>query len=136
MLSICRSFAFLIFTREYSVSLLQSHWIARSRASGLLTCEALQGFTLTQKWRRHFCRQRTKFAAFPVRPGTIFWFGSGQSPGVTEEFRGRLSFWQGTDIIQVLRCTLYAEVLKLYRVTLSRAEVCPKLYSFDGIYLY
>ena len=32
----------------------------------LLTCEALQGFTLTQKWRHHFCRQRTKFAAFPL----------------------------------------------------------------------
>ena len=43
-----------------------------------------------------------------------------------KKFRGRLSFWQGTDIIQVLRCTLYAGVLELFRMMPSRVEVCPK----------
>ena len=34
--------------------------------SGFLpTCER-RAFTPTQKWRRHFCLQRTKFAAFPL----------------------------------------------------------------------
>ena len=61
-----------------------------------------------------------------VRPGDIFRFGRSQSPGPSE-FRGKFSFWQETDIIQVLRCTLYAEALKLYRVTLSRTENRPKL---------
>ena len=38
------------------------------------------------------------------------------------EIRGRLLFWQGNGTGQVLSCTLYAEVLSLYRMTQSRAE--------------
>ena len=59
------SFHMLVFCkREHSALLLQSAKIARPRAAGLPTCEALQGFTPTRKWRRHFCRQQTTFAAF------------------------------------------------------------------------
>ena len=38
------------------------------------------------------------------------------------EIRGRLLIWQGNGTAQVLRCTLYAGVLSLYRMTLPRAE--------------
>ena len=45
----------------------------------------------------------------------------------SSRFRARLLFWQGTDMGQVLRCTLYAEVLKPYRVTPSKTEDRPKM---------
>ena len=61
-----------------------------------------------------------------VRLGTIFLFRNKIRAQTSPQFRGKFSFWQGTDIIQVLRCTLYAEVLKLYRVTPSRTENRPK----------
>ena len=38
------------------------------------------------------------------------------------KFRDRLSFWLEANIVQVLRCTSYAEVLKLYGVTPPRPK--------------
>ena len=68
MLSFCRAFEFLpVYKRtfRFTPAILEDCTVPRIRSGFLPTCEALQDFTPTRKWRRHFCRQRTKFAAFP-----------------------------------------------------------------------
>ena len=67
MLSFCRAFEFLPLykrTFRFTPAILEDCTVPRIRSGFLPTCEALQDFTPTRKWRRHFCRQRTKFAAF------------------------------------------------------------------------
>ena len=69
MLSFCRAFEFLPLykrTSRFTPAILEDCTVPRIRSGFLPTCEALQGFTPTRKWRRHFCRQRTKFAAFTL----------------------------------------------------------------------
>ena len=64
-LSFCRLLHSYFF-RKHSSSPLQSFedcTVSRIQLGFLPTCEALQGFTPTQKWHRHFCRQQTSFAA-------------------------------------------------------------------------
>ena len=58
-----RTFACFPLIKECSISPCKAEGFAQPRAVGLPTCEALQGFTPTQKWGRHFCRQQTTFAA-------------------------------------------------------------------------
>ena len=68
MLSICRAFEFLplykrIFRFVPAISL--DCTVSRIQPGFLPTCER-RAFTPTRKWLCHFCRQRTKFAAFTL----------------------------------------------------------------------
>ena len=66
MLSFCRAFEFLPLykrTFRFTPAILEDYTVPRIRSGSLLTCEAQQGFTPTRKWRRHFRRQQTTFAA-------------------------------------------------------------------------
>ena len=69
MLSICGAFEFLPLykrTFRFTPAIPLDCTVPRIRSGFLPTCEAQQDFTPTQKWRRHFCRQRTTFAAFTL----------------------------------------------------------------------
>ena len=69
MLSFCRAFEFLPLykrTFRFTPAIPLDCTVPRIRSGFLPTCEAQQDFTPTQKWRRHFCRQRTTFAAFTL----------------------------------------------------------------------
>ena len=64
-----QSFCILSFykkTFRFTPAICKDCTVPRIRSGFLPTCEAQQGFTPTRKWRRHFCRQRTKFAAFTL----------------------------------------------------------------------
>ena len=64
-----QSFCILSFykkTFRFTPAICKDCTVPRIRSGFLPTCEAQQGFTPTRKWRRHFCRQRTTFAAFTL----------------------------------------------------------------------
>ena len=68
MLFICRAFEFLpLYKRTFSFTpaICKDCTVSRIQPGFSPTCER-RAFTPTRKWLCHFCRQRTKFAAFTL----------------------------------------------------------------------